>query len=207
MFRKMFAALALLCASTAFATSTAIDTSGLSDAQIAELKAHAAKVVADAAKGDKQVEKTSVKDVSATMTLAATWGNQAAAAAEGFAKALGVAARELNVTINDFLKSDAGRLTALIIIWKVAGASILKALYGTLFLTVGLVMIRVIYKRLFTAGYEKVEYSYFGGFFKGTKLIRIPKTFGQLNREGEWLAFWVMIIATAILLLSGAAFF
>lgn len=205
MFRKMFAALALLCASTAFAASTAIDTSGLSDAQIAELKAHAAQVVAQAAKGEN--EKIDPKNVSATVTLAATWGQQAAAAAEGFAKALGIAAKELNVTINDFLKSDAGKLTALIIIWKVAGAAILKALYGVVFLTVGLTMLRVIYKRLFTARFEKVEYSYFGGFFKGTKLIRIPKSFGDLDRDGEWLAFFILLGATIAVVLGGAVFF
>ncbi len=143
----------------------------------------------------------------AGVALAATWGTQAAAAAEGFAKALGIAARELNVTINDFLKSPAGILTAALIIWKMAGASILHALFGMVILTVGLTMVRIIYKRLFTRGYEKVEYSYFFGAFKGTKLVRVPKSFQDLDNDGEWLAFWVMIILTLMtLLLAGTMF-
>jgi hypothetical protein len=206
MFRKMFAALALLCASTAFAASTTIDTTGLSDAQIAELKAHAAQAVAAQAKGE-AAQTAPTKDVGTAVTLAATWGQQAAAAAEGFAKAMGIAARELNVTINDFLKSDAGKLTALVIIWKVAGAAILKALYGTVFLTFGILLVRTIYLRLFTAGYEKVEYSRFGGFFKGTKLVRIPKTISQLENDGEWLTLWVLLAICIALAISGAAFF
>jgi len=207
MFRKMIAGMALaLCAATSFAASTNIDTSGLSDAQIADLKAHAAQIVAQQAKGVADAA-APAKDVGATMTLAATWGQQAAAAAEGFAKAMGIAAKELNVTINDFLKSDAGKLTALIIIWKVAGAALMKALYGVIFLTVGLTMVRVIYKRLFTARYEKVEYSYLGGFFKGTKLIRIPKSFGDLKTDGEWLGFWVMLVLTIICIAFGGLFF
>lgn len=206
MFRKMFLALALLCGTAAFAASTTIDTTGLTDAQVAELKAHAAQVVAAQAKGE-AAQTAPTKDVGAAVTLAATWGQQAAAAAEGFAKAMGIAARELNVTINDFLKSDAGKLTAVVIIWKVAGAAILKALYGTVFLVAGFILVRTLYLRLFTAGYEKVEYSRFGGFFKGTKLIRVPKTIGQLENDGEWLTLWILLALCVALAISGTAFF
>jgi len=182
-----------------------IDTSGLSEAQVAELKAHAAQIVANAAKAAAEPAKPA--EVTAMVSLASTWGQQAAAAAEGFAKAMGIAAKELNVTINDFLKSDAGKLTAMLIIWKVAGAAFVKALYGILFVTVGLTMVRVIYTRLFTKGYEKVEYSRFGGFFKGTRMVRIPKSFHDLENDGEWLAFWVMIILTVAVMIFGGMFF
>ena len=193
---------------TSFASQTALDTSGLSDAQVAELKAHAAKVVAEAAN---QAAGNSISSVvanpGAAVTLAATWGQQAASAAEGFAKALGIAAKELGITVNDFLHTDAGKLTAALIIWKVAGTTIVHMLYGMLFITVGLSIVRVVYMRLFTKGYEKVEYSRFGGFFKGTKLIRVPKSFHDLDNDGEWLAFWVMIALTIGVLLIGGTFF
>ena len=205
MFKNLFAGLVLaLAATVSIAGQTSIDTSGLSEAQIAELKAHAASVVAQAAKSQ-VVEQTGAtpEKVTAGVALAATWGTQAAAAAEGFAKALGIAAKELNVTINDFLKSDASKLTAILIIWKVAGAAIIHFLYGFVFVTVGLMMVRVLYTRLFKEGYEKVEYSRFGGFFKGTKLVRIPKTFHDLENDGEWLAFWVMIILAIVTLVIG----
>lgn len=192
MFRKFVATMALaLCAVTAVAGQTSIDTSGLTDAQIAELKAVAAKKVADVANNVNNSQST---NPGALVTLAATWGPQMAAAAEGFAKALGIAARELNITVNEFLASDAGKLTAALIIWKIAGAAVIKILYGLMFVTVGMIITRVIYLKLFTKGYEKVEYSRFGGFFKGTKMVRVPKGFQDLRNEGEWLAFWVMIV-------------
>lgn len=200
MIKKLFAGLALaLLTATSFAAT--IDTSGLSDAQVAELKAIAAKKVAEAAVQAGKPEVTAEK-VTAGVTLAATWGTQAAAAAEGFAKALGIAAKELNLTINDFLKSDAGKLTAVLIIFKVAGSTMISLLYALTFMTIGLVMVRVIYKRLFSKGYEKVEYSSFGGLFKGTKMVRIPKGFSELENEGEWLVFWVMIALTIAVMIG-----
>lgn len=204
MIRKVMIGMVLaICAMTASA-GTVIDTSGLTDAQIAELKASAARAVADAAKG---VEPVASKDVSTTVTLAATWGQQAATAAEGFAKALGIAARELGVTVNDFLHTDAGKLTAILIIWKVAGAAIVKALYGTLFVAVGLSVARVIYYRLFTLEYKQVEYSRLFGAFKGTKMVRVPKTIGQFRDDGEWLAHWMMIGTVVLTLAVGTVFF
>jgi len=199
MFRKFIAVMALtLAAATSFAGQTSVDTSGLSEAQVAEIKAIAAQKVAEAAKP------ASAERITAGVTLAATWGNQAAQAAEGFAKALGIAAKELNISINDFLKSDAGKLTAILIIWKVAGAALIKLLYGMFFVVVGLTVARVIYLRLFTKGYEKVEYSRFGGFFKGTKLIRVPKSVNELEDDGEWLMLWATIaIALGSILLGG----
>ena len=189
-----------ICAVTSFAASTSIDTSGLSEAQVAEIKAITAKKVAEA------VKPATAESITAGVTLAATWGTQAAQAAEGFAKAMGIAAKELNLSINDFLKSDAGKLTAILIIWKVAGAALIKLLYGAFFVAAGLTIARVIYLRLFTKGYEKVEYSRFGGFFKGTKLIRIPKPINELEEEGEWLMLWVMIIIALGSILLGGLF-
>lgn len=209
MFRKMIAILALSVASVgAIAASANIDTSGLSEAQVAEIKAIAAKKVAEtAAQAAKPLADASPEKITAGVALAATWGTQASAAAEGFAKAMGIAARELNITINDFLKSPAGILTAVLIIWKVAGGAFMSAMYGVVFLTVGLIMIRMIYTRLFTKEFVKVPYSRFFGMFTGEKLMRIPKSFSDLENEGEWLAFWVMIILTVALMIAGGAFF
>jgi hypothetical protein len=186
----------LLIAALAFSTSAfsaTIDTSGLSDAQIAELKSQAAAVIAKNAK-----EATGVKseDISAMTSLASTWGTQAAQAAEGFARAISIAARELGVTVNDFLKTDAGRLTAILIIWKVAGASLVKILYAMLFVIVGQVIARVIYKRLFVKEFKEVQYESFFGMFKGTKLVPVPKGFSGLREDGEWLAFVLMLVAS-----------
>jgi hypothetical protein len=205
MFRKMLAA-ALLSVSLlpVYAASTNIDVSGLNDAQIAEIKAITAKKVAETAanSGAAAPEK-----ITAGVALAATWGTQAATAAEGFAKAMGIAAKDLNLTINDFLKSPAGMLTAALIIWKMAGASILSAMYGVLFIVVGLTMVRMIYVRLFTREMVPVTYSRFFGMFTGQRMVRVPKNFGNLHTDGEWLAFWTMIISTVVIMAVGGTFF
>lgn len=207
MFRKWFAVIALtVFSATAFANQTVIETKGLTEAQIAELKAIAAKKVAESAVAATNPE-ASAEKITAGVTLAATWGTQAAAAAEGFAKAMGIAAKELNITINEFLTSPAGMLTAGLIIWKMAGAALMHALYGVVFLTVGLIMVRVLYTRLFTKSYEKVEYTRFWGLMSGTKMVRVPKTIQDLRTDGEWLAFWVMIILVVAIMITSGAFF
>jgi len=182
----------LMCVSLgAFAQSyTSVETKGLTDAQIADVKAYAAQKAASAAAEAAGI----TSNPSATLTLAATWGTQAAEAAKGFASALSIAAKELGVTINDFLHTDAGRLTAALIIWKVAGAAIIHILYGVVFAIVGMSISRMIYVKLFTKEYRTVEYSRFGGFFKGTKVVRISKSISDLNEPGEWVAFWMVII-------------
>ena len=208
MFRKMLAAALLSVAMIpAYAASTNIDVNGLSEAQVAELKAIAAKKVAETAAAAGKADTPTPEKITAGVTLAATWGTQAAAAAEGFARAMGIAARELNLTINDFLKSPAGMLTAALIVWKMAGAAIMHALYGTMFLVVGLTMVRIIYTRLFTKEMVRVPYSRFFGMFTGERLVRVPKNFADLKNDGEWLAFWVMIILTVVILVAGGTFF
>ncbi len=201
MIKKLFTMVAF--AMCAFAVNAAdIDTSSLSPAQIAELKAIAAK----AASANAQAKSES-SNPSNVLSVAAGWGKQASEAAEGFGKAFTVAAKELGITANEFLSTPAGKLTAALIIWKVMGATIVKMLFGVFFITTGLTIVRIIYRRLFTLRYDKVEYSRFGGLFKGTKLVRVPKSFGELENDGEWLAFILMIMITGLTLGIGSVFF
>ena len=203
MFKKLIASLALVVASaTAFAGYTQVDTSGLTDAQVAELKATAAKAIADNAKDATPTEH--VKDVGTAVTLAATWGQQAATAAEGFAKAIGIAARELGVTVNDFLHTDAGKLTAIVIVWKVAGASLAKLLFAIGITISSTIMVRLFYLRLFTEEYKEMPYTLFWGLKSGTKLVRVPKGFSGDESEGWWFAFLIMlgIIAVATICIA-----
>lgn len=55
-----------------------------------------------------------------------------AAVAEGFANAMGAAAKQLNISVNEFITTPAGMITIGVILWKVIGTSILKllAMYG-----------------------------------------------------------------------------
>ncbi|MDU8350813.1 hypothetical protein RYA05_02775 [Pseudomonas syringae pv. actinidiae] len=49
-----------------------------------------------------------------------------------FAKALGIAAREVGVSINEFLASPAGIMTAVVLIWMIIGKSLVAILVGLL---------------------------------------------------------------------------
>lgn len=195
--------LACLCFSVS--AGTIIETSGMSDAQVAALKAHAAQIVADAEKA--KANPSTPAKVNEVMTIAASWGSQASAAAEGFARALNIAAKELGVTVNDFLHTDAGKIVAVLIVWKVAGAALIKMLYGTLFVTVGLSIARVLYLRIFTKETVQLPFSRFWGMWSGTKLVRVPKTFSDLDTEGEWLMVWVMLAVVLATIVFGGMFF
>jgi hypothetical protein len=202
---KLLIAATLMAASiAAFASTTVIDTGNLSDSDVAELKAIAAQKAAEKAKQDSP---STLKDVSSVATLAATWGNQAAVAAEGFAKALNIAAKELGVTVNDFLHTDAGRLTAALIIWKVAGTGIVHILFGLLVLVIGLTLARTFYLRLFTEKFVSMDYTLFWGLYKGTKQVRVPKSFHDLDHDGEWLMVWVTLGLTILTILIASACF
>jgi hypothetical protein len=184
------------------ANAAEIDTRNLSDAQVAELRAIAAKAVSENEKA-----KTTATNPSEVLSTAAGWGRQASEAAAGFGKAFTVAAKELGITVNEFLATDAGKLTAGLIIWKVMGASIVKMLFGIFFVGTGLGLARVLYKRLFTKEYKSVEYSYFGGLFKGTKLVRVPKSISELRNDGEWLTLWIIIILVVLTIAIGGGVF
>lgn len=196
--KNIFFAFFLFFAS--FAYSAQLDTSNLTDAQVAELKAQAANLAAQNAKGE-GVSKDSIAE------FVSTWGTQAAAAAEGFAKAFGIAASELNVTVNDFFKTDVGKLTAVVIIWKMLGESITAIIFGTSVLIVGLTFARVLYIRLFTAEEVRLPYNRFWGLWSGEKLVRRKKTFADLDNEGEWMMVWVIVaVIVATLFVSGSIF-
>jgi hypothetical protein len=195
MFRKIIATMALaLFAASSFAQ--AVDTAGLTAPQVAQIKSQIAQAAAqnavDASPGQ-------------VLGVAATWGQQAAIAAEGFATALSIAAKELGFAVNDFLNTDAGKLTAVLIIWKVAGAAIANLLVGLAIMITGQIIARVIYMKLFTGGYTQVNYAYFFGMFKGTKHVRIPKPMSQLNTDGEWMMVWVMLFVSLATLAIGGA--
>lgn len=198
MIRSFILAALLLFVMPAMAQN--ISAEGLNDAQVAAIKAETARLAAENA--------ANKNDPGTVFSNAAGWGKQASEAAEGFARALGIAARELNVTINEFLTSPAGKLTAVMIVWKIAGSSILSLFYGLLFVVVGLSVVRMIYLRLFTDRYEVVEYKRFWGLWQGKKTLRITRSVKDLRGEGEWLLLYVLMVATAgVLGIGGAIIF
>lgn len=50
--------------------------------------------------------------------------------AKGVAEAIGIAAREVGVAVDEFVKTDAGKMTIALIVWHVAGDDIKGILFG-----------------------------------------------------------------------------
>lgn len=136
-------------AMTAQAEQTAIDTSGLTAAQVAQIKAQAAQMAASAATGK-------TDEVSDKLSMAASWGQQAATAAEGFARAIGIAARELNIEINKFADTPVGKMTIFFIAMKVFGFGVLNFIVATIGTYILVKTIRTFGER-FTRKDEAVE--------------------------------------------------
>lgn len=194
MIRSFILAALMLFAIPALAQN--VSTEGLNEAQVAAIKAETARLAA---------ENAANKSPGAILGNAAGWGKQAADAAEGFARAIGVAARELNVTVNEFLATPAGMLTAGLIIWKVGGTSLMGLVYGLIFITAGFIVIRAIYYRLFTDRFELVDYDRFWGLWKGKTTIRVTRGVKDFKSDGDWLVFWVVVLGSLGVLGLGAA--
>lgn len=197
----------LMCSVASYAENIVIDADKLTEAQKAELKAQSARLSADN-EANKTASLTDIaKDPSKAASMAASFGSSLAIAAKGFAEALGIAAHELNININDFLNTPAGKLTVVIIIWKVFGTSLLHILVLATILTTGFSMSRVIYLRLFVKEIQYVDRIWFWGLFTTTKKIRVMKTLKDITAESNdgWVLVMLLIVAITVVLFAIAA--
>lgn len=174
-----------------FAVSAyAIDTKGLTPEQVANIEAAVAQA--------KQA------NTGTTLTLASEWGQQAATAAEGFAKALGIAAREIGVTVNEFISTPAGKLTAALIVWKVAGATLISMAYGVVVLVIGLWAAWLLARHIATDRYESVPYSRLWGLWSGERKVRVYRPFSKYSDGESFMTIIAVGMAAATMLIAGA---
>jgi hypothetical protein len=61
-------------------------------------------------------------------------------------RAMGSCAKELNLAVNDFLKTPAGKLTFIMIGWKIMASDIIHMFGGLIFLLIGIVVSWKFYK-------------------------------------------------------------
>jgi len=114
--------------------------------------------------------------------------------AQEWAKALGVAANELGLAADTFLDTDAGKLTAAVIIWHVAGESILGFLIGVPLLMVVMVVGLGIARRL---RIKEITYGEGRTIFGRRKVETVVMKDRFSDSEG--VGIWVAYIATIIL--------
>lgn len=133
------------------------------------------------------------------LETAGKWGAEMSQAAEGFARAMGVAARELGVAINDFLASDAGKLTAALIIWKIMGKGILSLMFGVILLIISTRIYFKVLGRFTVDHYEPSQRSVMFGLFKYEK--RVPVYMRTRDIDSGAILFATLLYGLSLLLI------
>lgn len=111
--------------------------------------------------------------------------------AQEWAKALGIAATELGIAADEFLGTGAGKLTAAVIIWQVAGDSLLGLVFGIPLLIVIIVMGTSIARRCLV---DKITYSETEKNWRGKPLIKEIK----YHDTDECAGYWITYLATIV---------
>lgn len=164
----------------AFAACDNINVPGLSDAEEAKLKLSCQQaLVAAATAPDIVGGLTDPNKLSAYGIVAQEW-----------AKALGLAATELGIAVDTFLDTDAGKLTAFIIIWQVMGETILGFLLGVpLLIVIMWIGIRTAHR----AKISGIEYSETKTTWRGKPAIKEITYYDEDQTVMYWLAHIVTI--------------
>ncbi len=113
-----------------------------------------------------------------------------------FAKAIGVAAREVGSSVNDFMLTPAGILTMIVILTKVFGHTLLAAVLYIFMVSICFFVVRF----LFTKSVEHKPYTSWG--FQREKKIRTYYTWDQMS---ETPVVWAWICTAFVLLTTGIA--
>ena len=117
-------------------------------------------------------------------------------------QALGGAAKQLNVAVNEFAKTDVGKMTMMMVIWQYAGSDLMKiALHivgGFTVLLVGFPMIIFLVRRVnpLTVTYDPVRVNKFGN------AVKLSATRDSLEPEymATFLFSSVVVLGLSILL-------
>lgn len=116
-----------------------------------------------------------------------------------FAKAIGVAAKEVGVATNEFLSTPAGKFTAVIIAWKVFDGTSWVAFAIILSITTGIL---VSFKRFMThKGYEDYEGKL------GKRRRHISSTWGDMDDNQAAIIIISYIIYIAVVFFTGINLF
>ena len=134
------------------------DTSGLTKEQVAKLQLNAEQM-----KSSKSVD----------------MAKEYVELGEMIGKALGSTAREMNVAVNDFAQTPVGKLSMVLIIWKVIGREGLHYLVGSLIMIIGLWMWVYYFRRL--CFIQSIEYGTGWWIFRAKKIIYIDKPSDDIN--------------------------
>lgn len=195
------------------AVACEIKVNGLPEAEVARLeqacKDAQAKVLADAAvEATKQTEKSSDPEPTPKPTPEPKQKTETAIAglpspnevtpygrvALEVAGAIGVAAKELGMAINDFLWTPAGILTVTIVIGKLFGMQFLGLLFCFLVMKAGYSFVR----RVLICSYEEKQVTILWGLMSYTKKVPVFCAWKEVN-ESQGATIVMVTLATVVL--------
>jgi len=155
-----------------------LNTTGLSEEQLAQLALQAA-----------QMKKNITENVTTEKV------NEWVDVGKNVGIALAATAGELGVAVDEFLKSTTGKITVVLIIWKVAGKEIMGLFVGMTLIVVFTPMWFYFFRRMCVVSVSKIEYPE-----KGFKKI---KTFEY--HDGNNANMQVLRFVMAVVLFVGVA--
>lgn len=139
------------------------------------------------------------KAQSATPEVVAENVSAYAEVAKGVAEAIGIAAREVGVAVDDFIKTDAGKMTVALVVWHVAGDDIIGIVFGVPLVLFGAwFMFRMQDRARRTGDYRTVKGRW------GEKEVPTHKSISEMS-EGEGWYLAVMTIMSAVIIVTGIA--
>jgi hypothetical protein len=123
--------------------------------------------------------------------------NQYAEIAKGVAEAMGVAAKEIGIATNEFVKTDAGKITVALIIWQVAGDELKGIIFGIPLLLFAVWLFFKLRDHITRTGeYDTVQ----SRFFMGEKRVPRHDSIGELN-DSQYIMLALSGVMCAILTL------
>ena len=133
-------------------------------------------------------------------STATQWAADMATVAESFARAIGIAARELGVTVNEFLNTPVGVLTAVVILWKDIGSDVVTILSCVTIMVVFTIAFFKILRGLLVSGYETTQHSLLFGLVKYARRHPVYLSADRVFWEGLFVASLFYAIATVFTL-------
>lgn len=122
-----------------------------------------------------------------------------------FAKAIGVAAKEFGVAVNDFLETDAGKLTAVFIGWQVLGDDISYVGISIIVLIFALGTTNKLRKTIRLSHYAEKD-KFFLGKKIGTEKAAMYSSWGDLSSETAFLIVCTHLIEIVLFIVILANF-
>lgn len=191
--------LSMLVFSVASADNSYISTQGLTEKQKAEL---AMKLAEMKETTPAQAPATSAVQINdAAVDGVRKWGSVSTEVAKGLVVGLAAAAKEANIAVNDFAVTPVGRITTAIIVWKMIGHDILRAIAGILLIFIVAPSMWHLYRQIVI---EISEYEY-QPYLWGIWNRKVPKA--QRYDKGDGFLTFLFTVITVACVVAGIILF